>query len=79
MTVHLPSLLYRSPAALGAAGQQEDHSCARDLNLDQIVAAVAADREERELITTVLLRPLQDADTVRYRQEVFQDLEEPAC
>ncbi|HEY6492588.1 MAG TPA: hypothetical protein VIZ43_04895 [Trebonia sp.] len=78
MTVHLPSLLYESPAALGAAEQEEDHSCARDLNLDQIVAAVAGDREERDLITTVLFRPLHDAGTVRYRQEVFQDLEEPA-
>jgi hypothetical protein len=78
MTIHLPSLLCGSPAALGAAGQQADHSCARDLNLDQVVAAVAGDREERDLISTVLFRPLQDADAVRYRQEVFQDLEEPA-
>jgi DNA mismatch repair protein MutS len=76
--IHLPSLLYGSLAALGAVEQEKDHSCARDLNLDQIVAAVAGDREERDLITTVLFRPLQDAATVRYRQEVFQDLAEPA-
>jgi hypothetical protein len=42
------------------------------------VAGVAGDREERDLITTVLSSPLRDAGTVRYRQEVFQDLEDPA-
>jgi DNA mismatch repair protein MutS len=55
-----------------------DRSFARDLNLDQIVAAIAGDREERDLITRVLLAPLHDADAVCYRQEVFQDLENPA-
>jgi len=55
-----------------------DRSCARDLNLDQIVAAVAGDREERDLITSVLFLPLRDPDAVRYRQEVFQDLGDPA-
>ena len=54
-------------------------SFARDLNLDQIVAAIAGDREERELITRVLFAPLHDADAVRYRREVFHDLENPAC
>jgi hypothetical protein len=57
--------------------QEVDRSCARDLNLDQIVAAVAGDREERDLITSVLFRPLRDPDAVRYRQEVFQDLDDP--
>ena len=33
---------------------------------------------ERDLIASVLYRPLRDADAVRYRHEVFQDLEEPA-
>ena len=46
---------------------------ARDLNLDQIVAAIAGDREERDFITRVLFAPLHDADAVCYRQEVFQD------
>jgi DNA mismatch repair protein MutS len=56
----------------------EDRSFARDLNLDQIVAAIAGDREERDLITKVLFSSLHDAGAVRYRQEVFQDLENPA-
>jgi hypothetical protein len=57
--------------------QDEDRAFAPDLNLDQIVAAIAGDREERELITRVLFGHLHDAGAVRYRQEVFQDLEDP--
>src|SRR6185437_2420941 len=76
--VHPLSLLSGAPAAQAAAVGQEDRSYARDLNLDQIVAAVAGDREERDLITSVLFRPLHDPGTVRYRQEVFRDLEDPA-
>lgn len=79
--VYLPSLLSGAPTAGGAvdaARQEEDRSWARDLNLDQIVAAVAGDREERDLITSVLFRRLPDPGTVRYRQEVFRDLEDPA-
>jgi hypothetical protein len=76
---HFPSLLSEEPpAAQAAAEQDEDRSCARDLNLDQIVTAVAGDREERDLITAVLFSRLHDAGAVRYRQEVFQDLEDPA-
>ncbi|HTT55112.1 MAG TPA: hypothetical protein VMH35_27300 [Streptosporangiaceae bacterium] len=74
-----PSLLAASPAPAPGAGAPGNagRSWAGDLNLDQIVAAVAGDREEHDLITTVLLSPLRDAGTVRYRQEVFQDLEDP--
>jgi len=76
---HFPSLLSEGPPTARVAGDQdENHSYARDLNLDQIVAAVAGDREERDLITTVLYGRLRDADMVRYRQEVFRDLEDPA-
>jgi hypothetical protein len=74
---HPLSLLSGAPAAQAAAGQ-EDRSYARDLNLDQIVAAVVGDREERDLIASVLFRRLLDPGTVRYRQGVFQDLEKPA-
>ena len=72
------SLLSRKPQADGvAAGQQEDRPFAADLNLDQIVAAVAGDREERDLITATLFGHLPDPDAVRYRQEVFRDLADP--
>ena len=58
-----------SPGLLSAGVSQAgdvaaDRSFARDLNLDQIVAAIAGDREERDLITTVLFGPLHDAGAV---------------
>jgi DNA mismatch repair protein MutS len=75
---NIPSLLSEDPpAGTGAGEPQQDRSFARDLNLDQIVATVAGDREERDLITRVLYAPLHDAGAVRYRQEVFRDLEDP--
>jgi DNA mismatch repair protein MutS len=76
---HFPGLLSEEPPSAWAGGEKnEDRSWVRDLNLDQIVAAVAGDREERDLITGVLFGRLRDAGTVRYRQELFQDLEDPA-
>jgi DNA mismatch repair protein MutS len=50
---------------------------ATDLNLDQVIEAVAGDREERELITGLLYRQVRDLGTLRYRHEVFRDLEDP--
>jgi DNA mismatch repair protein MutS len=72
-----PSLLFADAAVRPGTGDKE-RAFARDLNLDQIVAAIAGDREQRDLITTVLFAPLRDPDAVRYRQEVFQDLADPA-
>jgi hypothetical protein len=69
------SLLFAG-AATEIAGEQVDHSFAHDLNLDQIVATLAGTGEERELITEILYRQLDDVDTVQYRQEVFRDLED---
>jgi DNA mismatch repair protein MutS len=74
-----PSLLWADAFdAQGSVERHEDHSFARDLNLDQIVTAVAAGREEQDLITGVLRARLRDADAVRYRQEVFRELANPA-
>jgi DNA mismatch repair protein MutS len=74
-----PSLLFREvPGPREARERDEDRSFARDLNLDQVVAAIAGDREERDLIAQTLFGHLRDADTVRYRQEVFRDLDNPA-
>jgi DNA mismatch repair protein MutS len=72
------SLLFReTPGPQEAADRSDDRSFARDLNLDQVVTAVAGDREERDLITDTLFGHLRDADAVRYRQEVFHDLDNP--
>lgn len=47
-----------------------------DLNLDQILGAIVRAQEERDLITTLFYRPLEDGDLVRYRQDVFRDFED---
>jgi len=74
-----PSLLSEGALPAMDAGQVDaDRSFAPDLNLDQVVAAIAGEREERDLITRLLFWHLHDADAVRYRQEVFQDLDSPA-
>lgn len=72
------SLVFDEPSRQTSAGEREDRSFASDVNLDQIVAAIAGDREERDLITTLLYRHLDDIDTVHYRHEVFRDLEDRA-
>jgi len=81
-----PCLLFGQAAEAHRSGHEDpgrrvneqDRSFARDLNLDQIVQAIADKREQSELITAVMYGHLRDAETVRYRQEVFQDLEDPA-
>jgi DNA mismatch repair protein MutS len=67
---------------LSPEGEQEDPgaelsglSYALDLNLDQVIASIAGDREQRDLITAILCSPLHEASTVRLRQAVFKDLE----
>jgi len=47
-----------------------------DLGLDQIFESVTAGREEYGL-AAFLHAPLQDADAIAYRHEIFRDLEEP--
>lgn len=64
--------------SVGRQETEHDRSFARDLNLDQIVAAVAGEREQGDLITDVMYGHLRNAETVRYRQEIFQDLEDSA-
>jgi hypothetical protein len=67
-----------TPTAGQPGEHQKDRSFAHDLNIDQLVAAIAGEREEHDLITRVLFGPLRDADAICYRQDVFQDLEDPA-
>ena len=49
-----------------------------DLNLDQVIEAVAGNREQRDLISRLLYQQVRDAAALQYRHEVFGDLEDPA-
>jgi DNA mismatch repair protein MutS len=53
-----------------------DRPFVRDLNLDQVVDAVAAEKDERDLIAGLLYQQVRDVGTLRYRHEVFRDLED---
>lgn len=55
-----------------------DRTFATDLHLDQVVASVAGDREDRELINSLFYRQVRDPATIRFRHEVFRDLEDEA-
>jgi DNA mismatch repair protein MutS len=70
------SLLSPGDQGPQALRDQPDPAAVSDLNLDQVVEAVAGDREEHDLITRVLYEQVRDADTIRYRHEVFGDLED---
>ncbi|OCB56090.1 DNA mismatch repair protein MutS [Mycobacterium malmoense] len=63
------------PQADGATGTATPPDCLGDLHLDQIVAAVTAGHDESGL-AGVFYAPLHNIATVRYRQQIFRDLQE---
>jgi DNA mismatch repair protein MutS len=71
------SLLSARPDIRIISQDGADQAFMSDLRLDQIVAAVAADREERDLIVQLLHERVADIGTVEYRHAVFRDLEDP--
>lgn len=70
------SLLAERPPGELDAGEPIDPACVSDLYLDQVVEAVVRGREEPEYLRALLYRPVAELDTIRYRQEVFCDLED---
>lgn len=46
-----------------------------DLNLDQVASALTVDQEEPEFLSELFNANLHEVDNVRFRQEIFQDLQ----
>jgi DNA mismatch repair protein MutS len=72
MTFH--SILWEEPRERGARGTAEMPAFFVDLNLDQVVDAIASGKEEYDL-KPFFYFPLPDLRAVRYRQEIMRDLE----
>src|SRR5580700_1256086 len=70
------SMLFADGNESETGTEPQDRSYASDLNLDQIVAAIARVQEEKDFIAGLLYQHVDDIDTVQYRHEVFRDLED---
>ncbi|MFO3795779.1 MAG: MutS-related protein [Anaerolineales bacterium] len=66
------SVLFRQNGSPSLSLEQPD--CFPDLNLDQIVAAIIAPKQEYDL-APFFYSPLREVESVLYRQEVMRDLE----
>ena len=73
--VPFSSVLFDGPGRAAGTESSEAPGFFRDLHLDQVVSWILARREEYDL-ATFFYSPLREANAVRYRQEVFQDLED---
>lgn len=71
------SILFREELDRPADDRPGAPRCFADLNLDQIVAAVTAGKEEYDL-TPFFHMPLRDLDAIAYRHDVMRDIAEPA-
>ncbi|MGC8468342.1 MAG: MutS-related protein [Acetobacteraceae bacterium] len=71
------SILYQKPVPAIPEGPAPEPDFARDLNLDQLVRALAA-RHPDQALEPYFYDTLHDADDIAYRQEVMRDLEVPA-
>ena len=71
------SLLSEKPGAGTDGARSCDLAVLTDLRLDQVIDAVAGQREEREFLVGLFRQQIRDAGTLEYRHEVFKDLEDP--
>lgn len=74
MTFH--SILFQSTADRVPDGRPTPPDFFVDLNLDQIIAAITAGKEEYDL-TPFFYMPLHEVDDIAFRHEIMQDLEHP--
>lgn len=72
-----PSVLFSDAEDRARADSAAEPAFFHDLNLDQVIAAVIAGREEYDLVSFFHVA-LHDEDAVRYRLDVFADLERDA-
>ncbi len=70
------SILFPDGQILPEIDQQVQPDCFADLNLDQIVAAVSAGRDDYALKPFFYVSS-RDVAEIRYRHDVFRDLESP--
>jgi hypothetical protein len=68
------SILFPGPAPAKFPLAERAPAFLRDLNLDQIVAAVTAGKREYDL-TGFFFCPLRDIDSLEYRHDVMRDLQ----
>jgi DNA mismatch repair protein MutS len=68
------SILFDRPQQTAGAIRSEQPSFFADLNLDQVVGSITADRDDYDL-EPFFYSPLCNAETVRYRHEALRDLE----
>jgi DNA mismatch repair protein MutS len=71
------SILFDRPERRIGADDERYPEIFADLNLDQIVDAITADRDEYNL-KPYFYMPLRDVETVIYRHDVLRDLEDPS-
>jgi hypothetical protein len=68
------SILFERPPEHPGGEDPPEPACFHDLHLDRVQASLTAGREEYRL-APFFSTPLRDASEVRYRHEVFRDLE----
>ncbi len=71
------SILFEGPESRRGDGGEDQPAFFCDLNLDQVLDSVLTGREEYELAPFFYAK-LDSGDAIRYRQEVFRDLEDDA-